>query len=220
MKENILVIVIQRVALLGEKLVGNIPAPKNQPFIVRNEELFVIAGVERPGPEQVHGVVQADFHVGVAAQGENLRGVFQIDGSDQPVDDNADLHAPLRSVQQGGGYQGARFIHGVDIGADAQALPGRGYQAQPGIQGLLTGFQEGGAVHVFIGGGLGQPVLCKDRGLGREGIGQYRQQQIRRQQRQGSAAQPPQGAPPGTGRGGRGLKHEQSPLVRSSASSA
>ena len=74
-QENILVIVIQGVAFLGEKLVGNIPAPQDQPFIVRHEELLMIAGVERPGPEQVHGVVQADFHVGVAAQGENFRGI-------------------------------------------------------------------------------------------------------------------------------------------------
>ena len=64
-QQHILVIVIAGVSLPGEEFVGYVPPAQQQPGIVHQEELLMIAGIQSLGTADIDGIVKLDLHVGM-----------------------------------------------------------------------------------------------------------------------------------------------------------
>ena len=111
MNQNIPIVIVMGIALLRQKFIRYIASAEDEPRIIHDEELFMIARVQAHWMHQIDRIVETDFHVRMAAQ-RISRGIgAQVNQPEHSIHDQPHLYAAIRRIQKRRGDLRSAIVH-------------------------------------------------------------------------------------------------------------
>ena len=122
--------------ILPQKQVIGIPAAQQIGVVIDDEVLVVHPVVQRPGLQQVYGVVEPGLHIGHGGQGPEMGAGLQIHGAADSVRQNLNPDAPVCRLLESGQNVQPGFVRAKVKGGQNQTFLSGSDQPEPPEHGL------------------------------------------------------------------------------------